>query len=85
MRGGWCRLCVREFVETLDAGASCPKCSAAFTVDLTSDANTAGNSSSGGSKAYRSNKAGTVCVAGKIKASLPQLGMARVPYPSPTF
>lgn len=62
-----CRLCVREFVETqvLEASSlSCPKCEAQLTVDLNATTPASGSATA---NPRRSNKAGTVCVAGKVK------------------
>lgn len=65
---GLCRLCVREFVEmqVLEASSlSCPRCTEQLTVDLNAANTTAG--SKGPANPRRGNKAGTVCVAGKVK------------------
>jgi hypothetical protein len=66
------RLCVREFVETQvleSSSLSCPRCSAQLTVDLNASSSTSSpkTGSAHANNPRRSNKAGTVCVAGKVK------------------
>jgi hypothetical protein len=53
-------------MQVLEASSlSCPRCTEQLTVDLNAAATTAG--SKGPANPRRGNKAGTVCVAGKVK------------------